>query len=323
MKARSRATAAGRPRRSHSSRTRRRACRCSTTGVRITPGQEILATEHDHYVHHEAIRLATEKNGASFRQIALHERAAQANAAEMVERLRRAITPKTRVVGLTLGPLEHRAAAADPRRSPRSCRRPTQGRSEADRCLLILDGVHGFGCSDEDVAALGADFVAASTHKWIFGPRGTGLVWGRADAWPHIRPTVPTFDSLVPIGRWMADQPPDPQHAGGVRLARRLLRVRALLGGRGGLRAARAAGTRARDGARGRAQRPLLQRACGHEERHAPHAARPEAARRHRLLRGEGPEDRRRQSRGSRRSRIVASALALRRELRPGRARGS
>ena len=53
--------------------------------------------------------------------------------------------------------------------------------------------------------------MAASTHKWIFGPRGTGLVWGRADAWPHIRPTVPTFDSLVPIGRWMADQPPDPR----------------------------------------------------------------------------------------------------------------
>jgi selenocysteine lyase/cysteine desulfurase len=86
-----------------------------------------------------------------------------------------------------------------------------KGRSEADRCLLILDGVHGFGCSDEDVAALGADFLAASTHKWIFGPRGTGLVWGRADAWPHIRPTVPSFDSLVPIGRWMADQPPDPR----------------------------------------------------------------------------------------------------------------
>jgi selenocysteine lyase/cysteine desulfurase len=179
-------------------------------GVRITPGQEILATEHDHYVHHEAIRLATEKNGASFRKIALHERSAQASETDMVERLRRAITPKTRVVGLTW--VHSSTGLRLPVRSlAEVVRDANKGRSEADRCLLILDGVHGFGCSDEYVAALGADFVAVSTHKWIFGPRGTGLVCGRADAWPHIRPTVPTFDSLVPIGRWMAGQPPDPR----------------------------------------------------------------------------------------------------------------
>ena len=179
-------------------------------GVRITPGQEILATEHDHYVHHEAIRLATEKNGASFRKIALHERSAQASEAEMVGRLRRAITPKTRVVGLTW--VHSSTGLRLPIRSlAEVVQAANKGRSEADRCLLIVDGVHGFGCSDEDVAGLGADFVAVSTHKWIFGPRGTGLVWGRADAWPHIRPTVPTFDSNVPIDRWMAGQPPDPR----------------------------------------------------------------------------------------------------------------
>jgi len=183
-------------------------------GVRIKPGQEILTTEHDHYVHHESIRLSSEKNGATVRKIALHERSAQASEAEMVARLRQAITPKTRVVGLTwvhsstglrlpIAPLADVVRAAN------------KGRSDADRCLLIVDGVHGFGCSDESVAALGADFVAASTHKWIFGPRGTGLVWGRADAWPHIRPTVPTFDSPVPFDRWAAGQPLDPKTQAG------------------------------------------------------------------------------------------------------------
>jgi isopenicillin-N epimerase len=179
-------------------------------GVRLKPGQEILTTEHDHYVHHESIRLASEKNGATVRKIALHARSAQASEAEMVARLRQAIGPKTRVVGLTwvhsstglrlpIAPLADVVHAAN------------KGRSEDDRCLLIVDGVHGFGCSNEYVAALGADFVAVSTHKWIFGPRGTGLVWGRADAWPQIRPTVPTFDSLQPFDRWAAGQPLDPK----------------------------------------------------------------------------------------------------------------
>ena len=40
-------------------------------GLTLTPGDEILTTTHDHYVHHEAIRLAAERNGASWRRIAL------------------------------------------------------------------------------------------------------------------------------------------------------------------------------------------------------------------------------------------------------------
>ena len=183
-------------------------------GLRIRPGQEILTTEHDHYSHHESIRLASDKNGASVRRIALHDGAAGARESVMVERLRRAITPRTRAVGLTwvhsstglrlpIPALAEVVGAAN------------AGRDEADRCLLIVDGVHGFGCSDAAAATLGCDFFAAGTHKWIFGPRGTGLIWGRADAWPHVRPTVPSFESLEPFGRWAADQPLDPKTRAG------------------------------------------------------------------------------------------------------------
>jgi selenocysteine lyase/cysteine desulfurase len=72
--------------------------------------------------------------------------------------------------------------------------RANRGRTPADRCLLIVDGVHGFANQDVDVARLGADFVASGTHKWLFAPRGTGFLWGRSDAWPELRPTIPNFD---------------------------------------------------------------------------------------------------------------------------------
>jgi selenocysteine lyase/cysteine desulfurase len=52
-----------------------------------------------------------------------------------------------------------------------------------DRVFLCVDGVHGFGVEAATPAALGCDSLVAGCHKWLFGPRGTGLIWGRSDAW--------------------------------------------------------------------------------------------------------------------------------------------
>jgi hypothetical protein len=76
--------------------------------------------------------------------------------------------------------------------------RANRGRAAADRCLLIVDGVHGFGNQHVDVAQTGCDFFACGAHKWLFAPRDTGFLWRRTDAWPELRPTIPTFDPDVP-----------------------------------------------------------------------------------------------------------------------------
>ncbi len=179
-------------------------------GLRVRPGQEILVTEHDHYSHQESARLAAEKLGATVRRVALHDGAAGAAEDEMAVRLKKAITPRTRVVGVTW--VHSSTGLRLPiRRLAEVVREANAGRDEADRCLLVVDGVHGLGAVDEDAARLGCDFFVAGTHKWLFGPRGTGLVWGRADAWPHIRPTIPTFDGREPIRAWMEGQPLPPQ----------------------------------------------------------------------------------------------------------------
>ena len=177
-------------------------------GLRIRADQEILATEHDHYVHHESIRYAVEKSGATTRRVALHDGAARANPEEMAERLARAITPRTRAVGLTW--VHSSSGLKLPiARLAEVVAKANTGRADADRCLLIVDGVHGFGVDDIDAATLGGDFFVASAHKWLFAPRGTGLIWGRAEAWPAIRPTIPTFDpdGLAAFDAWMEMQP--------------------------------------------------------------------------------------------------------------------
>ena len=162
-------------------------------GLRIRGDQEILTTEHDHYSHHESIRYAAARSGCSVRYIPLFDTPAAARAGDIVDRIARAITPRTRAVGVTwvqssTGIKLPISAIAE------AVARANRGRTPADRCLLIVDGVHGFANQDVDVARLGADFFASGTHKWLFAPRGTGFLWGRADAWPELRPTIPSFD---------------------------------------------------------------------------------------------------------------------------------
>lgn len=42
-------------------------------GLILRPGEEMLATEHDFYPHHESIRFVAERTGASIRRITLFD----------------------------------------------------------------------------------------------------------------------------------------------------------------------------------------------------------------------------------------------------------
>jgi len=68
--------------------------------------------------------------------------------------------------------------------------------------------VHGLGAVDESVASLGCDFFVAGTHKWIFAPRGTGLIWARAASWAQVTPTIPSFMASEPYQAWEDGRPP-------------------------------------------------------------------------------------------------------------------
>jgi selenocysteine lyase/cysteine desulfurase len=160
------------------------------SGLKLRRGQEILTTEHDFYATNEALRLASERSGATVRRIRLYDEPSAANETEIVDRVRAAIGPRTRVVAVTwvhsgtgvrLPIAAIGQAVAD----------ANAGRPPAARALLCVDGVHGFAAVDTDIDDLRCDFLATGTHKWLFGPRGTGLLWGRE--WDALAPLIPTF----------------------------------------------------------------------------------------------------------------------------------
>jgi selenocysteine lyase/cysteine desulfurase len=87
------------------------------------------------------------------------------------------------------------------------------GRDADDRALLCVDGVHGLGVENMTAAELGCDFLVAGTHKWLFGPRGTGIVWGRAEAWQAVDVAIPPFEPVSYVA-WVEGRAPTGQDPG-------------------------------------------------------------------------------------------------------------
>jgi isopenicillin-N epimerase len=177
-------------------------------GLTLKPGQEILTTVHDHYSTEMSLRLRAERTGAKVRQISLYRDLLTVSAQEIVETLVKAVRPETRIIAVTwvhssTGLKLPIRALAD------ALTRINGSRGEEDHALLCVDGLHGLGVEDFTVDALGCDFFVAGTHKSLFGPRGTGLVWGHPRAWPYTNATIPTFSGRA-YKNWTGDGPSQP-----------------------------------------------------------------------------------------------------------------
>lgn len=134
------------------------------------------------------------------RKIRLYERIDTVTAAEVVERAARAIGPSTRVLAVTW--VHSSTGLKTPIRGiAGAVATANADRDVTARVLLCVDGVHGFGVEAEGMAELGCDFFAAGGHKWLFGPRGTGILWGHPAAWARTLPTIPSF---MDAGLWRA-----------------------------------------------------------------------------------------------------------------------
>jgi len=164
------------------------------TRLALEPRDEVLTTEHDFYATHEALRLS----GARIRRVSLYDDPRRASVDEIVSRLGRAITPRTRVVALTWV------------HSSTGVQLPVRAIADAlpERVLLCVDGVHGLGADASTMRDLGCDAFASGCHKWLYGPRGTGVLWAGERVRELARATIPSFDDGASYGAWLSGSTP-------------------------------------------------------------------------------------------------------------------
>jgi isopenicillin-N epimerase len=165
------------------------------SGMKLKAGEEILTDTRDHIVTAISAQYAADRSGASVRQTPLYADPSKVSIDEVVSNVRRNLRDSTRLLAVTwvhsgTGVKMPIAAIAE------AVRAHNRGKPADKRALLSVDGVHGLGIEDVTIADLGPDFFIAGTHKWLTGPRGTGLVWAKRDAWQMVQPTIPTFDPM-------------------------------------------------------------------------------------------------------------------------------
>jgi selenocysteine lyase/cysteine desulfurase len=175
-------------------------------GLSLEKNQEILTTTHDHYSTDMSLRLRAERTGATVRQIALYEDLNGITRESLVKQLVRNVRPQTRVVAVTW--VHSSTGLKLPiAEIAQGLKTLNASRAERDRIIFCVDGVHALGVEEFRLSDIGCDFFIAGTHKWMFGPRGTGLVWGHQRAWPFANAIIPTFHSDA-YDMWMKVIPP-------------------------------------------------------------------------------------------------------------------
>ena len=185
------------------------------TGLNIRKGQEILTTEHNYYSQQEAIKRATERTGAAFREITLYSNIHEVTEEEIVDNIMKEVRDETRVVGTTW--VHSNTGLKNPiSKIARALAKVNQNRDEDTRVLLVVDGVHGFGIELETLPELGCDYLLTGCHKWLYGPRGTGIIAATSSAWQHVKPVIPSFSEVMYV---IAGGGQQPEHVNGTHMS--------------------------------------------------------------------------------------------------------
>ncbi|MCD5976212.1 pyoverdine-tailoring periplasmic protein PvdN [Pseudomonas quasicaspiana] len=161
-------------------------------GLRVAAGKEILVSEHEHYSTRRSLRFRTEREGTQVRMVRLFKDPHTVSTEEVLDVLSKSIRPETRVLGMTW--VQSGSGVKLPvGEIGKLVRTINSQRDEADRIIYVVDGVHGFGVEDIHFSDLACDYFIAGTHKWMFGPRGTGIICAASTRMDNLIPTIATF----------------------------------------------------------------------------------------------------------------------------------
>jgi isopenicillin-N epimerase len=133
--------------------------------VDLAPGDEVLLTDHEYGAMRMLWEEVTARAGATVTVAELP--AAPEREEEVATAVLDRLTPRTRVVFVS----HVTSASATVLPAARIC-------AEARRrgVISVVDGAHGPGLLDLDLAAVGADVYVGNAHKWLLAPRGAAFI---------------------------------------------------------------------------------------------------------------------------------------------------
>jgi selenocysteine lyase/cysteine desulfurase len=138
------------------------------SGLDLAPGDEVLMSDQEHPGGRSPWYQRAKRYGISVKEFEMPK--SPKSTREVLGIVEGAITPRTRVISVshittvTGGMLPVKEIADLARRR---------------NILSLFDGAHAIGQLPLDMHEIGCDYYATSPHKWLFAPKGTGVLYCR------------------------------------------------------------------------------------------------------------------------------------------------
>ncbi len=168
------------------------------SGIDWKPGDEVITTDEEHEAMNHPLLYLQKTKGIKVVRVQVTPKADL-----MRERLDAAATSRTRLVAVSFVTCET------------GTRLPVYAVSEwgaARGVRVLLDGAQVSGAIKIDVKDIGCDFYASNGHKWLSGPKGTGIFYCKRERLEELSPAHVGAGSLEKVD--LATGEAEPFHTG-------------------------------------------------------------------------------------------------------------
>ncbi len=158
-------------------------------GLDLKPGDEVVITSHNHPSNNDSWKVRAKRDG--FKVIPVDVAVPAKSSEALVESIRAAITPRTKVIAIT-----HVTSTTGIRYPAKEIAALARERG----IWMHLDGAQSFGAIDVNLQEIACDSFSSSAHKWAMGPLEAGLLYVRASRHQELWPSIVTAgwsDKLV------------------------------------------------------------------------------------------------------------------------------
>ncbi|MGY3802581.1 aminotransferase class V-fold PLP-dependent enzyme [Pigmentibacter ruber] len=158
---------------------------------------EIITTDSEHYSLEKLCEYNAKRQNLKIKKFELSSLIKGITKEQIIDGILKNITEKTKLIAISW--VNSKYGLKMPiKEIAKKLKKINFSRNEMDKILLCVDGVHGFGVEAFDsIHDLDVDFFAAGCHKWLFGPRGTAILWASERGWKRIEPTIPSFEKIA------------------------------------------------------------------------------------------------------------------------------
>ncbi len=154
-------------------------CNAVLRSLVFKPGDEIVVLGHVYGAVRNTIQYVGDRFGVKLVEARMPF--PRLNEAELVASLTAAITPRTR-----LAVIDHITSSSAMVLPLPAIIAACHGAGVP----ILVDGAHGPGHVDIDLATLDADYYVGNCHKWLMAAKGCAFIWARRDRQDGLHPTV-------------------------------------------------------------------------------------------------------------------------------------